>query len=199
MDRKVVIHRQAPLIDDFFRVDEAYVSFERFDGTMSVPARRLCFERGDSVAAIVYNRDTQRVLLVEQFRYAAYTKGPGWITEVIAGIVGAGESPEAALRREMLEEIGFEAGELRPIGTFFLSPGGSSERVSLYFVEVCAAGRVSQGGGEASEGEDTRVVEFTIGGLRDALTRGAFQDAKTLVGVMWLLSQDRAIVPTPGP
>ena len=47
MKRKVEIISRKRVLDDFFKVDEAYLRFERFDGTMSEVVRRLNFERGD--------------------------------------------------------------------------------------------------------------------------------------------------------
>jgi ADP-ribose pyrophosphatase len=187
--RKVVVDRETRLLDDFFKVDEAIVSFERFDGTMNPPVRRLCFERGDSVAAIVFNRDRQNVILIEQFRYPAFTKGEGWIVEVVAGMVPTSEMPEAAIRREVREEIGYEIERLLPIATFYPSPGGSSERIILYCAEVTDAGKVEAGGGLADTGEDIRTIELSLQALRDELAQGRVHDAKTLVGVMWLLNE----------
>lgn len=184
--KNVIIHRETRLLDDYFKVDEADLSYELFAGGMSDPIRRLKFERGDSVAAIVFNRDTERVILTEQFRYPAYRKGPAWVTEAVAGIVTENEPLEAALRREVREEIGYEIDVLHDVASFYPSPGGSSERVFLYYAEVTSAGRTAPGGGVTHEGEDIRVVEYTLEALREAvLTR--IHDAKTLVGILWLL------------
>jgi ADP-ribose pyrophosphatase len=187
--RKFVVHREARLLDDYFKVDEATVSYERFDGTMSAPVRRLCFERGDSVAAVVVNRDTSRVILIEQFRYPASKKGPAWLVEVVAGSVPANEAPEVALRREVREEIGYEIDRLHPIATFYVSPGGSSERVLLYCAEVTNAGKVASGGGLPESGEDIRIVELSLEALRDGKALARIHDAKTLVAIMWLLNE----------
>ena len=184
--KKVVIHSERRIFDGFFKLYEAEVSFERFDGAMTHPMKRLCFERGDSVAALLYNRDSQNVLLVEQFKYPTYEHGPGWITETVSGILESGESPESALRREVLEEVGYEVATLEPIATFYVSPGGCSERVFLYYAEVTGADKVADGGGAQGEGEDIRTVELSLEELDSRLTEGSIQDAKTLVGLQWL-------------
>ena len=95
-------------MDDFFKVDEAQLSFERFDGTMTPKVRRLVMERGDAVAALVLERDTERLLFPEQFRFPTLEKGPGWLLEVMAGMVEPGELPEVTLRRELTEELGYQ-------------------------------------------------------------------------------------------
>jgi nudix-type nucleoside diphosphatase (YffH/AdpP family) len=188
---KVIINRVARLLDDYFKVDEAVFCYERFDGEMSGPVRRLCFDRGDSVAAIVFNRDRQNVILVEQFRYPAFRKGDGWTVELVAGVIQVGETAEVTLRREVREEIGYTIDRLHPIANFFLSPGASSERIMLYCAEVTNAGKIAAGGGLAEEGEDIRIVELSLSELRQQLDQARIRDAKTLVGTMWLLDQVR--------
>ncbi len=193
--RKVIVHSKQRVFDGFFKIDEAMVSYERFDGKMSGPVRRLCFERGDSVAAVVYNRDSRRALFVKQFKYPTYEKGPGWIIETMAGMVEADEPPESAVRREVLEELGYEVEKLEPIATFYVSPGGSSERIFLYYAEVRNAGKATQGGGNLSEGEDIETVEFTREELARLVNSGTIQDAKTIIGIQWLQSRMQADAP----
>jgi nudix-type nucleoside diphosphatase (YffH/AdpP family) len=184
--RRVEVVNRRVLLDDFFRVDEAQLRYERFDGTLSEEVRRLSFERGDSVAALLLNRDTQRVILVDQFKFPTYANGPGWLVEVVAGTVGRDEDPSHALRREILEETGYEVGDLTHIATFYVSPGGSSERIILYYGEVDAGSRVSSGGGLPEEGEDIQVLEWSLPDLWRAIDQHALEDAKTLIAAMWL-------------
>jgi nudix-type nucleoside diphosphatase (YffH/AdpP family) len=184
---EILSHRR--LFDDIFKIDEASVRFERVDGSISPPVRRLVFERGDSVAAVVFVRDTQALVLTEQFRFPTHDKGPGWLLEIIAGTVDAGETPEAALRREIEEELGYRVGHVEPIATFYPSPGGSSERIWLYYVETIQADRVSAGGGVAAEHEDIRVLTMSRDEAREALADGRFADAKTLIGLQWLFAR----------
>jgi nudix-type nucleoside diphosphatase (YffH/AdpP family) len=186
MSKKVIIYSRNRLLDKSFRVEEAKVSYERFDGSMSIPVTRLSFERGDSVAAIVFNKDNQSIILVNQFRYPAYQKGPGWITEAVAGILEGGENAEDAVRREVLEEIGYKVETVEPIAEFYVSPGGTSERILLYYAEVVNAGKVGRGGGKPGENEDISVQEFPIRELNNLIAKGSIQDAKTLIGLMWL-------------
>lgn len=182
----VEIERRETVFDDVFQIEEAYLRHERFDGSMSETVRRLSFERGDGVAALVVNTDAQTVLFVEQFRYPTLKKGNGWIVEVIAGMLEPDESPEACIRREILEETGYRARTLRHVSTFYTSPGGTSERIHLYYGEVTDAGKVAAGGGADHEGEDIRVVAMPLREVWDALVGGRFQDAKTLIALWWL-------------
>lgn len=189
MTRKVIIHSTSRLLDDYFKVDEVKFSYERFDGSMSEPVRRLVYERGESVAAVVFNVDSRHVVLTEQLRIPTYAAGPGWMIELVAGIVSEHETAEEALRREVREEIGYEIDRLVPLGSVYLSPGGSSERVSIFYAQVNDRSKVDRGGGLPSEGEDIRVVEFDLDELREGTVLARIQDAKTLIGINWMLSR----------
>ncbi len=189
--KKVIIHNKLKVYDGFYKLYETEVSYERFNSQMTKPLPRLCFERGDSVAAILFNTDTQKAVFVKQFKYPTYEKGAGWILEVVAGMPEAKESMEKALKREVLEETGYEINikSIELIANFFVSPNCSSDRTFLYYTKITKANRVSEGGGIASEGEDIELVEYSIKELIDLFERGIFQDAKTIIGIQWLLKR----------
>lgn len=184
--REVQIENKKRILDDFFKVEEVYLRYERFDGHMSPLVRRLNFERGDSVAILIFNPRSQYILLVNQFKYPAYEKGPGWITETVAGMIEKNESPESAAYREVEEETGYTVSKLELISTFYVSPGGSSERIFLYYAEVDETSKIGVDAGGAREDEDIMTVKLT---LREALRQiqgGQIADAKTILGIFWL-------------
>lgn len=79
-------------------------------------------------AAIVPLLPTGDVLLVRQYRHAT----GGWLLEVPAGTLDAGEAPEVCAARELEEETGFVAGALQPLGWIWTTPGFTGERIWLY-------------------------------------------------------------------
>lgn len=190
--RKAEIRKQTRLFDDFFKVDEVIVSHERPDGTMSPDERRLIFERGDSVAVLLYNADANAVVMVNQFKVPTLKArrrddpgtNDGWITEATAGMIDAGETPEQAIARETLEETGYRIGSPRLISRFFSSPGGTSERIFLYFAQVGDGDRIGAGGG--IRGEDVTVLQTPLTELMQALQQGAIEDPKLAIGAYWL-------------
>jgi nudix-type nucleoside diphosphatase (YffH/AdpP family) len=184
--RKVIIDRRNRVFDDFFKIEEAYLRYERFDGTMSPVVRRLNFERGDSVAALLFNSKTKHIVLVNQFKYPTHEKGPGWITETMAGMINEKEDAQSAVRREILEETGYRVRSLEHISTFYLSPGGSSERIILYYAELDDNDKITAGGGLAAENEDITNVELTIEDALEKIENGEIADAKTIIAVYWL-------------
>jgi len=187
--KRVEVLQRRRVFDDVFKIDEAEVRFEQSSGEMSPPVRRLSFERGDSVAAVVWRRDTDELLFTEQFRFPTLEKGSGWLVEVMAGVIDPGETAEDAVRREIEEELGYRVVRVESIATFFVSPGGSSERIMLYFVDTTGASRISAGGGLATEHEDIRVVTMSRDDARRALHEGRFTDAKTIIGLQWFFNR----------
>lgn len=101
----------------------------------------------------------------------------------------------SSLTRELNEEPGYHPFHLEPIATFYPSPGGSSERLHLFYAEVSETGRTGPGGGLDSEHEDIEVIELSIDELRARLDAGELVDAKTIIAAQWLLSRHRPPAP----
>lgn len=185
--KKVLIEKQGYVLDDFFKVEEAYLQFEKFDGEMSGTVRRFSLERGNSVAVLTYNRHTHKLILISQFRYPTYKNGHGWTIEAIAGIIDQGETPEEAARREVEEETGLGISELEHVTTFYPSPGGSSELIFLYYSEVSGIPEKRDNtGGIISEGEDIISLEISLEDALEKIRSAEIMDAKTIIGIYWL-------------
>lgn len=182
----VEIRSRRALLDGFFRVEEVELQHERRDGSMSPPLTRLNLDRGDGAAIVLHDPQRRALVLVRQFRFPTWDKGPGWLLELVAGVVNEGAEPAQVARAEALEEAGYVIDEPEPIGTFYLTPGGSSERIFLYYAAVSAAQRRQEGGGLEEEGEDIEVVEYGEDEVWRSLDDGEIVDAKTLIGLMWL-------------
>src|SRR5262245_21102407 len=108
----------------------------------------------------------------------------GWIMEAVAGMIDIGETAEEAIIRETLEETGYRISKPELICKFFSSPGGTSERIFLYFSEVREADRIGEGGGVP--GEDVRVVRRSTHELFAQLERCQIEDPKLAIAAYWL-------------
>ena len=182
---KVRILKENREYDGFFKIDKAVLQYEKFSGDMSEEITRLNFDRGDSVAVLLYDEKKDSVILVKQFRYPAYVNdGPGWILEVVAGTVEKEEDVVSVARAELLEEAGYEVDSLEPVSRFYVSPGGTSERIYLYLGFVHR--KVGPGGGLISEHEDIQVVEIPLGEAMEMIKTGEICDAKTIIALQWL-------------
>ena len=191
------------LVEDYafgqlFQVIRARLQYRRFDGHMSDPITHISFERGDSVGVLLHDPERDVVVLVCQFRYPVYAGlGPderagdgarrAWLLEIVAGMQDAGRSAIEVGNSELLAEAGYAVkGDLQPIASPYVSPGGSSERIFLYLGEVDAGERVGEGGGVTAEGEDIEIVELPFDEAMDMTARGEIQDAKTIIALQHL-------------
>ena len=82
--------------------------------------------------------------------------------------------------RELTEETGYRAGQLRRVHSFFLSPGILDERMHLFLATDLTSGKAAR---EAGENIENLVVawEEAIKMVLD----GRIQDAKTIVGLLF--------------
>ena len=185
--KKVIIEDKKYILEDIFKVDEAYLRYEKFNGEMSETVRRISLERGDSVAILICNTNTNKIILISQFRYPPHKNGNGWPVEIIAGIIDQDENPEEAARREVQEEVGLNISNLEHISTFYPSPGGSSERIFLYYSEISVE-QISDGkiGGLACEDENIQSYEISLDEALERIKSGEIMDAKTIIGIQWL-------------
>ena len=65
------------------------------------------------------------VVLVRQFRFGVQSI----CLEVPGGVIDPGEAPEAAARRELREETGYEAGELQLLSVLYPNPALAANRL----------------------------------------------------------------------
>lgn len=185
--KRIDIEQKRYILDDFFKVEEAHLRFELFSGKMSQLVRRLSLERGDSAAVLVFNQTTDKLILISQFRYPTYKNNDGWIIESIAGMIDPGETPEESARREVQEETGLDIDAFEHIATFYPSPGGSSERIYLFYSEVSGEkAKYKKTSGLIGHGEDIKAVEITLADALAKIKSGKIVDAKTIIGIYWL-------------
>lgn len=173
--------------DGFFTIKEALVTHDHFNGGNSGALRRWAISKGHAVACILYLTDLNRYVLIEQFRYPVtetYEDHP-WILEVAAGTVDPGESPDAAVEREVLEETGYVIKEKQAFAEFFTTPGICSEKIYLYYATADSRDQVAIS--SPDEEEDIRIHLFSADELSNLITAGRIKDAKTLVAVYHVL------------
>lgn len=184
------------VFDGFFKIDKVVIAHQRFDGSMSEERPWLVFERGDAVAALLFDPTQREVILVDQFRAPTLGKGKGWLLETAAGMIKPAEvmpdgttrpaeTPEACMIREIREETGYQVTELAPVATFYSSPGGSSERIFLFYAEVREAQRLDEGGG-VDDGEDIDVIKIPLNEFLRRLRNREFEDPKIIIAGQWL-------------
>ncbi len=172
--------------EGFFRIERVSLRHRLFGGGWSQVLRRELFRRGQAVGVVLFDPVADRVGLLEQFRVGALGESSGpWLLEIVAGMMKAGESPEEVARREIEEEAGLQQVELKPIGRFLLSPGGSDEAITLY----CGLADLSEAGGIHGldhEAEDIRVFTLPSEEAFAAVRSGRCNNAPAAIALQWL-------------
>ena len=145
-------------------------------------------ERTNAVGAavIVAVTDEQKLLLVEQYRIPVHSR----TIELPAGIIGdepsaSDEDHAEAARRELLEETGYEAGDIEALTHGAACSGAVSEVVTLF--RASQLRRIGEGGGVAHE--DITVHEVPLASaqawLSDKAKTGVLIDPKVYAGLFF--------------
>lgn len=180
------IIEETPIHRGFFSLTRLKVRHALFGGGWSEVLDRELFHRGRCVAVVLYDPAADRLVLIEQFRVGALkVKDDPWLLEIVAGAVEEGETPEAVAHREAREEAGCEIRELIRIGEFFTTPGGCSEKITLFCGLVDSEG-VGGVHGLADEDEDIRVDVVDFDAAFAAMNDGLIDSAIPIVGLQWL-------------
>ena len=184
---RVEVFERIVCYQGFFRLERYRLRHRLFSGVWSREMVREVFERGHAAAVLPYDPGRDQVVLVEQFRIGAL-QAPGgpWLLEIIAGIIDPGETPEEVVRREAVEESDCVLQEVVPICEYHVSPGGTTERISLFCGKVDAS---HLGGvhGLAEEEEDIRVLVMSTDEAVALLHTGKIQSAAPIIALQWLL------------
>ena len=132
---------------------------------------------GDSVSVLPYDPARRLALTVRLPRAPLIFLGEHeLLEEACAGMIDAGETAEAAARREVMEELGLRLGDLEPVGRAAPSPGVSAQRVNLFLAPWSAGDRIADGGGAEDEDERIEVLERSLADLARAADAGAIGD-----------------------
>jgi ADP-ribose pyrophosphatase len=120
-----------------------------------------------------------RVVLIRQFRHAA----EGYIWEVPAGRLDAGEAPESCAERELEEETGMRARRLERLTTIYTTPGFTDERIHLFLADGLEPGAQRW---EADEFMELHTLRWSE--VLGMIARGEIADGKTLVSLLFVQS-----------
>jgi ADP-ribose pyrophosphatase len=155
------------------RVGEARLE----DGTL---APREVVEHPGGVGVVPVLDDA--VLLVRQFRISIGRP----LLEIPAGRLEPGESPEHRARCELEEEVGCKAGRLVLVSKCLVSPGFTNQLDYVYL-----AFDLEQGEQRLEFDERIEIVRLPLADLDRMLDEGAFEDAKTIIGLRELQAYQR--------
>ena len=127
-----------------------------------------------SIALIPVDADGQ-IHFVRQYRHAAQVD----LLELPAGTLEPGEPPAEAAAREIREETGMAAKNLKEIGSFYLAPGYSTELMHVFLATDLYHDPLAPDDDEYLSVEKIPLAEA----LRMAES-GQIQDAKSLAALL---------------
>lgn len=119
--------------------------------------------------------DDGTVALVRQWRYPLGR----YSLEIAAGRIEPGHTPEETAARELEEELGYRAGELRKVGEFFVAPGYCEERIYVYL-----ARRLEPCEQNLDDDEEIEVVRMPFVEALSRVQSGEIDDAKSIITLL---------------
>ncbi|MCX7082986.1 MAG: NUDIX domain-containing protein [Methylococcales bacterium] len=192
MSKQFEILDKEILYNGFFRMEKYRLKHTLYAGGWSAEISRELFVRGSCVAVLLYDPHTDQVVLIEQFRAGAILQPDrAWLVEIVAGAIEEGETAVEVAYRESIEEAGCEIQELIVINEFYTTPGGASERITLFCGKIDST-QVGGIHGLDHEDEDifVRAVDF-----KDAyvmLENNEIESAIPIIALQWLaLNKDK--------
>lgn len=132
--------------------------------------------RHASSVVIVPIPEPGHVILIRQYRYAVNR----FLWELPAGSIDAGETPEAAARRECHEEIGKAPATLVRLAALLPTPGYCDEE--MIFFRASSLEEPAEAAA-SDEDEDIEAKVFELREAREMVRRGEIVDMKTVVAL----------------
>ncbi|WP_044558995.1 NUDIX domain-containing protein [Azospirillum sp. B4] len=185
MKDRIRVREEQLLSKGWATLSKVTFDYRRRDGDWQTLSREV-YDRGHGAVILPYDAERGTVLLVSQFRFAAYVAGhTGPMIEAVAGLLDD-TSPEETIRREAEEEAGCRIGAARKVFEAYMSPSSVTERLTFFIAPYSIADRIGTGGGLATEGEDIEVLETTLEEAMAMVTDGRILDGKTIMLLQYL-------------
>lgn len=122
-------------------------------------------------ACIALKDDDGKFFLVKQYRYAHQIE----MFEFCAGKIEKGETPDQTVEREVQEELGYTAKNIKSFGYIIPTCGYSTEKIYLYYGEVKE--KVNQ---HFDEDEYMEIYKFSFNEIKEMIKENKITDAKTI-------------------
>jgi len=186
MKYDVEILDESLLSEHFFTLKQYKVKHSSFlEGDCPAVVRER-LEGKTAVSILLFDPCKDAIVCVEQFRIGLMgISDRSWSIETVSGFCDvAHEKPQEVAAREVTEETGCDLQDLIEVGEFFVSPGSSTERITV-FVGCVDSSKVSGIHGLAHEGEEIRPVVIP----REAAVSQLFTELNStsiIIALQWL-------------
>jgi ADP-ribose pyrophosphatase len=186
MSKEFKIINKEILYSGFFRMEKYCLQHTLYAGGWSAAINRELFVRGSCVAVLLYDPERDKVVLIEQFRAGAILQPDrAWLVEIVAGAIEEGETAIEVAYRESIEEAGCEIQELIVINEFYTTPGGASERITLFCGKIDST-KVGGIHGLDHEDEDISVRSVDFDEAYRMVESNEIESAIPIIAIQWL-------------
>lgn len=177
---RIKVKQRKLLSNQWAKLEDVEFDYLRSDGVWQTQRREI-YHRGHGAAILLYNLDSQTIVLIKQFRFPAWViDADGFLLEVPAGVI-EGDCPHATIREEAEQETGLLIGEATLLFKAFASPGSVTEQLYYFIAPYDNTRRSGAGGGLEEEGEDIEVLEIEFSKAVELIRAGKIVDAKTII------------------
>ena len=186
MKYDVEILDESVLSEHFFTLKQYKVKHSSFLEGDCPAVLRERLEGKTAVSILLFDPRKDAIVCVEQFRIGLMgVADRSWSVETVSGFCDvAHEKPQEVAAREVTEETGCDLQDLIEVGEFFVSPGSSTERITV-FVGCVDSSKVTGVHGLAHEGEEIRPVVIP----REAAVSQLFTELNStsiIIALQWL-------------
>ena len=181
MNEKVKILQTEILSNNWYTLNKVTYEYQKTDGSWS-KQNREAYDRGNGATILLYNKETQTVILTRQFRLPSFINGnpDGMLIEACAGLLDK-DNPEDCIKRETEEETGYKVSDVRKIFEAYMSPGSVTEILYFFVAAYTKSMKVNEGGGIEHEQEDIEVLEIPFDDAMQMTDSGEIKDGKTIM------------------
>jgi len=142
---------------------------------------REIVEHSDCIAVVAIDADNN-VLLVKQFHKPVEKE----LLEIPAGGINPDEDVEAAVQRELREEIGYLPQRMERLGGFYSAPGYCSEYLHLYLATDLIPSQLY-----AEDTKEISLVRVPLAQVPGLIASGSICDAKSIAGLLTYLEYQK--------
>ncbi|MEY3107097.1 MAG: ADP-ribose diphosphatase [Pseudomonadota bacterium] len=186
MNKEFKIINKEILYSGFFRMEKYCLQHTLYAGGWSAEINRELFVRGSCVAVLLYDPERDKVVLIEQFRAGAILNPDrAWLVEIVAGAIEENETAKEVAYRESIEEAGCDIQELIVINEFYTTPGGASERITLFCGKIDSS-KVGGIHGLDHEDEDIWVRTVDFDEAYRMVENNEIESAIPIIAIQWL-------------
>jgi len=125
--------------------------------------------------------DQDRVVMIRQYRHPVRS----YLWELPAGLMDVADEPLAkTARRELLEEAGIAAGRWDRLLDLYASPGGSTEKVTIFLARDLSDGDRPADFALAAEELDLEVRRVPLDEALTAVREGRIRNSLAVAGIL---------------